>query len=226
VLDVSEGGEVETKPGSWGNPTVTGLEGGNGSNSNGLYEEELTYETLGYGADLFPNGHLDCDLALTVGSDPADVLTVRKYDANRNPTGSALTPEQTVDAINAMSNPQDMPSTNSAPCGGIRQDGSIVPELVTEHVQGRFMHIVLTKGSCTNRCDLPVLGILRMYIVCWTNQEAQSGSIPASKRCVPNSNPPGQTIYGVFADFKAPNLLGGGGLGTNPLAPFHVVLVQ
>jgi hypothetical protein len=227
TLEVVEGGTVETKPGDWGNPTQTGLEGGNGSNSEGLYDIELDYEDT-YGTDLFPHGHLSCNLALTVSSaDPAIVLTARRY-VNGVPSGPNLTNLEIIDAINDMTDPAEMPSGTPPPCGGIRKDGSVVPELITQSVQCRFMDIVMTNGTCNGRCDLPVLGIMRMYIVCWTNQERDGGNnvTPASSRCVPNTNPSGVTVYGVFADFTAPSVLGGGGLGTNPLSPRHVVLVK
>jgi len=223
-LEVVEGGDVESKPGNWGNPTSTGLEGGQGSNSYGLYEPEIT-------SGLFPKGHISCDFHLEVDPSDASIVQtdpttgfqkVRKYGSNGAPIGNYLSPAQLVAEINKITDPDEMAST-AAPCGALRQDGTPVPELITDAVQGRFMHIVLTDGFCTRRCDLPVLGIMRMYILCWTNQQIPSGSTP----CVPNRNQPNQTtIYGVFADFTAPSLLGGGGLGTNPLAPFHVVLVK
>ena len=226
-LEVCEGCVVENQPGDYGNPVHQALEGG-GPIHDALYDAEKTYGTDYPAPNLFPNGHLDCDLALTLdSSDETQVLTVRNYDASGNPTGANLTPEQTIAAINAKTNPDDM-AVNSAPCGAIRQDGSVVPELMFTSVQGRFMYIAMTDGECQSACDLPVLGILRMYIVCWTNQEDSAGGNinPAAKLCVPNQPPSQTTIYGVFADFKAPNLLGGSGIGTNPLAPFHVVLVR
>ena len=227
TLEVIEGGTVETKPGDFGNPTQTAFEGGNGGNSGGLYEIELDYENS-YATDLYPYGHLDCNLHLILDNpdDPAVVQEVRRY-VNGVPTGAALTPAEVVDAINVMTDPDRMPNGSPPPCGGLRTDGSAVPELITESVQGRFMDIVMTNGSCSNRCDLPVLGIMRMYVVCWTNQEGDSGSIPSGSLCVPTPQQVNKTtFYGVFADFTAPSVLGGGGLGTNPLAPKHVVLVK
>jgi len=227
TLEVGEGSTVETKPGDFGNPTATAFEGGNGANSGGLYEIELNYEDS-YGTDLFPYGHLDCDLHLTLDDpdDPDVVLEVRKYDANRLPTGAALTPAEVVTAINDMTDPDRM-TGNRPPCGGLRSDGSVVSELVTESVQGRFMDIVMTNGSCSSKCDLPVLGIMRMYVVCWSGQESDGGTIPSGSLCVPAPQQKNKTtFYGVFADFTAPSVLGGGGLGTNPLAPKHVVLVK
>jgi hypothetical protein len=224
-VNACEGCFVESKPGNWGNPAATGLEGGNGSNSGGLYEVELDYEDQFGTPDLFPNGHLDCDLKLNV--DPNDhtiVLSVENY-VGGVPTGVSLTAAQLVNAINAKTNPADMPPSGP-PCGGLRKDGSEVDGLVTKSVQGRFVHIVMTDGSCTSACQLPVIGIMRMYVVCWTNQEADGGNIPPANRCVPNGGPNDTTIYGVFADFRAPNVLAGGGLGTNPLAPKHVALVK
>ncbi len=226
-LDVCEGCDVENQPGDYGNPVHAALEGG-GPIKDALYDGEKTYASDYPAPNLFPNAHLDCDLALTLDpSDETKVLTVRNYDSSGNPTGATLTPEQTIAAINAKSNPADM-AANGAPCGALRKDGTSVPSLTFESVQGRFMYIAMTDGECHSACDLPVLGILRMYVVCWTNQETAAGKdiTPATKQCVPNAQPSQTTVYGVFADFKAPNILGGGGLGTNPLAPFHVVLVR
>jgi Putative Flp pilus-assembly TadE/G-like len=225
TAELCEGCSVENKPGNWGNPAVTGLEGGNGANSAGLYEVELDYEDVFGNPDLFPHGHLDCDLQLNISaSDPSIVLSVENY-SNGVPMGVSLTPATLVTAINAKTNPADM-LAGGPPCGGIRKDGSKVEGLVTKSVQGRFIHIVMTDGSCTSACDLDVLGIMRMYVVCWTNQEADGGNIPAASRYVPDGGPNDTTFYGVFADFKAPSVLGGGGLGTNPLAPKHVALVK
>jgi Putative Flp pilus-assembly TadE/G-like len=225
TANLCEGCTVENKPGNWGNPAATGLEGGNGANSEGLYEIELDYEDAYGTPDLFPNGHLDCDLKLNLSpADPTVVLSVENYAAGV-PTGVQLTPAQLVSAINAKTNPADMPS-GGPPCGGLRKNGSKVDELITKSVQGRFIHIVMTDGSCTSACDLDVLGIMRMYVVCWTNQEADGGNISPANLCVPNGGPNATTFYGVFADFKAPSVLGGGGLGTNPLAPKHVALVK
>jgi putative Flp pilus-assembly TadE/G-like protein len=224
-INVCEGCTVPNEPGNFGNPVHQALEGGSNV-PHGLYDIEKEYASVYGSPNLFPNGHLDCDLALTTpAGDTVPVETVRNYDAAGNPVGDPLSPSETVAVINQKTNPEEM-AANGAPCGGLRKDGSPVPELIYESIQGRFMYIVMTASECQSACNLPVLGILRMYIVCWNNQEASSGNIPASKVCAPNTNPAGQTIYGVFADFTAPNLLGGGGLGTNPLGPFHVVLVQ
>jgi hypothetical protein len=231
-INVCEGCEVPNEPGDYGGPMHQALEGG-GPISDGLYGIEKDYGAEYPAPDLFPNAHLDCDLALTLDPDDSTVITeVRNYDSDGFPTGDPLTPEETIQAINEKTNPVDM-AADGAPCGGLRQDGSVVPELIFESVQGRFMYIAMTDGECSNACDLPVLGILRMYVVCWSNQEDASGdTVPDDQLCQPNPGPGPQiptsqvTVYGVFADFKAPNLLGGGGLGTNPLAPFHVVLVR
>jgi hypothetical protein len=252
-LDVCEGDspecEVGTKPGNFGNPVLDALEGGGGGTGGaGLYLLEKTDDAL------FPDGHLSCDLHLIV--DPADVATVlevRRYSGGVASTSEPIwelndpdndDPATVVDAINEMTDPSVTPAVGGSPCGGLildagPQQGTPVPDFVFESVQGRFMYIAMTDGPCPTggeggSCQLPVLGILRMYIVCWTNQEepddgqGQPGEIQPPEACVlnPTNGDNDTTIYGVFADFKAPNLLGGGGLGTNPLAPFHVVLVQ
>ena len=226
TLDVCEGCEVDTQPGDFGNPVLQAFEGGGagGPNSPGLFKIEKTYSSR-YSPNLFPNGHIDCDFRLTLDG-AGNVTTVQNYNSSGFPTGVNLTNDEVIDAINQKTDPNEMPSATSAPCAGLRQDGSEVDELTYKSVQGRFMQIVLTDGACSSSCDLPVLGILRMYIVCWTNQQAASGNIPATKLCVPNEPPSQTTIYGVFADYTAPYLQGGGGLGTNPLSPKHVVLVK
>lgn len=220
TLEACEGCEVQSQPGDFGNPVHRALEGG-GPVAYGLYEFEKD-------SSDFPYAHLSCDLALTV--DPGDVTVisqVRRYNSSGVPDEVLATPQDVVDAIDEMTDPLQM-DAGGPPCAGIQSDGTLVPELITESVQGRFMDIVMTDGACHNSCQLPVLGIMRMYIVCWTNQENSSNRdiSPESSRCVPNDQPSGTTIYGVFANFKAPSVLGGGGLGTNPLSPKHVVLVR
>lgn len=200
--------QVETDPGAKSGPTSQALEGGNGANQAGLYEIERTDTTL------FPNGHRDCNLTFTL-----DVTG--SFGTVLNSTGAPMTAAQVRSAIDAKTDPRYM-STTQPPCGGIKPDGSIVPQLVHPAVQGRFMQIVMTDGTIQGQSTLDVLGILRMYIVCWSNQTG----VTAAQACA-QQEPNGQVaIYGTFADFSAPNLLTSGGLGDNPLAPKHVVLVK
>jgi hypothetical protein len=208
TLDACEGCEVEAQPGDWGNPVLQALEGGQGE--PGLYAYEHDWS----------NEHLNCNLHLTINPDDfTDIV-----DVQTDPSGLSLDATETINAINLMTDP----SLGSVvhPCGGLNDDGSVAEEAVTASVQGRLMQIVLTNGACNNSCDLPVLGILRMYIVCWTGQDTPAGGEPCWDTQGANVNPADTTIYGVFADFSAPTLTGGTGLGTNPLGPRHVVLVD
>ena len=91
-------------------------------------------------------------------------------------------------------------------------------------VAGRDVETVEDEGGQPYILGM-VLGCCGVYPAV-TGQEAESGNTPAGGRCVPNGGPNETTIYAVFADFTAPNTLGGGGLGTNPLSPRHVVLVK
>jgi hypothetical protein len=147
------------------------------------------------------------------------------------PTGTILdTPEEVIAAINEMTDPALM-APGAAPCGGQKQNGDWVPELTFTSVQGRFMDIVMVAGPRNGAQPMEVLGIMRMYVACWTNQKLTNGNSPASYvpdlvACVPQASPADTTIYGVFGDFTAPSQIPGGGLGTNPLSPKHVVLVK
>lgn len=230
-LNVCEGCYVENQPGNSGNPVLDGLEGGGGLGSTGLYEIEKFFGNT-YSPNLFPNKHLDCDLALTLASGQPTVVTgVRRYSSTGTRTGEILdSPAEVIAAINEMTDPSLM-ATNAAPCGGQKQNGDWVPELTFTSVQGRFMDIVMVAGPRNGAQPMEVLGIMRMYVACWTNQKVTNGNNPASQvpdsvACVPSGEPSDTTIYGVFGDFTAPSQIPGGGLGTNPLSPKHVVLVK
>src|SRR5205823_2185532 len=82
-------------------------------------------------------------------------------------------------------------SAGASPCGGIFQDGLVCdtpnagktdpssgqvcpdPAPVRGAVQGRFMNIALVPSTVPNgqTLNLPVNGLMQMYVLCWTDEE-------------------------------------------------------
>ncbi|HEX5367965.1 MAG TPA: hypothetical protein VFY10_00975, partial [Dehalococcoidia bacterium] len=170
----------------------------------------------------FPKGHLSCDLA--VKPDPTDP-SGNLYNIIDS-AGAVVPPVQVTALVDALTDPAKM-GTPSSPCGGALKSGATYPPLVFPSVQGRFMQIALTNGTGGGSGTIPVLGVLRLYIVCWGHQDTDHFPAGATKCDDAASTPNGQaTIWGVFGSFSAPNLLFSEGLGTDPLSPKHVVLVK
>jgi len=197
---VSEDDEVDTLPGNKSGPSFQALET--------LFAPELTLN--GY----FPSGHMDCNITFRLEASGSFGTVL---DSN----GAEVPASEVADVVDAMTDPAYM-SGGQSPCGGVTASGEQIDALLHPSVQGRFMQIVLTASPGQGSETLTVLGILRMYIACWSNQD----EVPPGEICAENE-PNGQiALYGVFADFTAPNLLQTSGLGENPLAPKHVVLVK
>ena len=190
---------TDTIPGDKSGPTSKAMET--------LYTPEHT---------LFPTRHAACNVSFRLDEAGPDLVVGTADDYLSGTVLDGVTPVYGQVAIDLV----DVRTANTA-CDAIESDGSVVDALMHVSVQGRFIQIVLIADFPNGASDPAlVLGILRMYVACWDNQDGVAGGCGTGV-------PPGQVaIYGIFGEYKAPNLLKTVGVGNNPLAPKHVVLVR